>query len=161
MAIEEVSGTAVAICIDVSELTILGMDRQLSGKAARSLVNKALRLKGLEPWPETEIEIFACNGTLLLLARPAKYKNYCFRFENAEDMIAAALLCPGGLSSRLTYMDGDFMLNVLSTAEGVPAPLFEYGEPIPVSKSILEHMEEHGETIIPDNAVDVIKERFG
>ena len=160
MALEEVTHTAVAICLDVDELRELGLSRHLSGNAARALVNKALNARGVKPWAETEIEIFALNGSLLLLARPAKYEHFRFRFNNAEDMLTAAALCPTDLPAGLTYSDETFVLSVLSTAERVPTPLFEYGELVKFSKDFTRHLEEHGDVIIAENAIEILQQIF-
>ena len=160
MAIKEVTHTAVAICFDAGELAELGLNSRLNGKTARALVNKALRARGVKPWAETEIEIFSFNGTLLLLARPAKYENYLFRFRNAESMLAAASLCPIEMPGRLTYFDESFILSVLSTAERLPFPLFEFGELLPVSKDLMAHFEEHGEIVVSEQAIAVLRQFF-
>ena len=158
MLIEAVSNDVVAICLGSGELDRIGSG--ISGDAARELVVQALMTRGEEPWPEIEVEMFESEHSLLLLARPARQKMYCFMFDGIEPLISAVLCHDSSPESSLFYYDKKYCLFLRETPEKTAFSFFEYGERLDINTALSVHIREHSDMIICKNAVADIRSRF-
>lgn len=161
MYIETVSQRVVAICLPKEEMESRGVSAAIGPCSARDLVRQVLREAGQEPWKDMEIELFARDGDVLIMARPAVLSCALFSFPTGEILIQAALVCPPGLPACL-FADGERYYLALRCAEsGAPPVLYEYGEPVPQAERRLAYLREHGVCLIGSGAVDALKAYFG
>ena len=158
MLIEAVSNDVVAICLGQLELEKIGPG--ISGDAARELVVQALKNRGEEPWPEIEVELFTSKHSLLLLARPARQKMYCFMFDSIEPLISAVAPHSCSPESSLFYYKKKYCLFIRETPEKTAFSFFEYGKKLDVDTALAIHIREHGHMIICENAVSHIRKYF-
>lgn len=160
MSMDAVSGEVVAIYLDNDEMGTLGYELPLSAPAAREVVRDYLRARGEEPWTEMEVDLFGCEGALLLLARPSSGEWHCFSFHTCDAMLAAAVLVPPEIPSKLTYIHRKYLLSLRCGFEAIPSALFEYGEHDRLDARRERHLQEHGKIIIPSNAAAVLRTYF-
>lgn len=151
-----VSPWAVSICFSEDELP-----PPLDSASAKKIVSDALFDGGHSVWPDMEVEVFSGNGGVLLIARPLHGALRCFSFRDVEHMIAAALSLGGEPPSRLTYMEGQWLLSIRSGSDRDACALSEFGDRIEdYSDGNEEFLSEHGQVIIPQKAVSVLKRNF-
>jgi hypothetical protein len=161
MSQKTISNSAVAIYLSRAELSAQGITgTAITGSVARRLVREALLAGGETPWDDMELELFAAEDSLLLLARPGSFKLHCFRFFDFDALTDAALACPFDLPSAVTYLDGAFYLFVRAGDADVPSAMFEFGEAAHCPDGFFTYACEHGERIIPRGAIAVLREKF-
>lgn len=161
MSLKTISNSAVAIYLSRAELSAQGItDDAITGSVARRLVREALLAGGETPWDDMELELFAGEDSLLLLARPGSFRLHCFRFPEFDALADAALACPCDLPSAVTYLDGAYYLFVRVGDEDVPDAMFEFGEAVHCPDGFFTYAGEHGDCLIAAGAIAVLKEKF-
>lgn len=156
MTIETVTPKAVAISISRAEL---GTRETLSPTQAREAVRCALLSGGQEPWAKMEIELFAAETEVLLIARPVSFQPRRFRFQSFDDLAAALSFFPEGVESDVVYIDGGFEL-LMREEDTLPNALFEFGEELPCTTELCAHISEHGDIVAEKNAVETLQRYF-
>lgn len=158
MTIETVTPKAVAISISRAEL---GTRETLSPNQAREAVRYALLSGGQEPWARMEIELFAAETEVLLIARPVSFQPRRFRFQNFDDLAAALSYFPENVDSDVVYIDGGFELLMREDEDdALPNALFEFGEELPCTTELCMHISEHGDIVAEKNAVETLQRYF-
>ena len=157
MTIETVTPKAVAISISRAEL---GTCETLSPNQAREAVRCALLSGGQEPWAKMEIELFAAETEVLLIARPVSFRPRRFRFQNFDDLAAALSFFPENVDSDVVYIDGGFELLMHEENDALPNALFEFGEELPCTPELCMHISEHGDIVAEKNAVETLQRYF-
>lgn len=158
MTIETVTPKAVAISISRAEL---GTRETLSPNQAREAVRCALLSGGQEPWAKMEIELFAAETEVLLIARPVSFQPRRFRFRNFDDLAAALSYFPENVDSDVVYIDGGFELLMREDEDdALPNALFEFGEELPCTTELCMHISEHGDIVAEKNAVETLQRYF-
>jgi hypothetical protein len=160
MYIESVDPGAISVCLSEDELKERGVLCPPCAGDAREIVRAALRNRGEAPWPDMEIELFSSRSAVLIIARPAHFNWSIVFFDNAEDMLSAALACPDKLPSSLYCLDGGYYLAVRNGHLPLPCQIFEFGRPH-TAGGFLYHLREHGICIAGNRAVDILKGYFG
>ncbi len=119
-------------------------------KYAKNLLCKALKIFTLPK--NTVIELFENDDTILIFADipPAFYA-----FDNFETVISACMDCTSCTSSLFHY-DGKYILSV-----PFPIPVLnEFALQLNTSRSYDLFLKEHGVIIIPNDAVNFVKNTF-
>lgn len=157
MTIETVTPQAVAISISRTEL---GNQETISPNQAREAVRCALISGGQEPWAKMEIELFAAETEVLLIARPVSFQPRRFRFHSFDDLAAALSFFPEDITSDVIYIDGGFELLMREESDMLPNALFEFGEELPCTAELCAHISEHGDVVAETNAVETLQRYF-
>jgi negative regulator of genetic competence, sporulation and motility len=152
MDIRYIGQTSVALFLDSEDLKARHMD------ACSIDLKQAAELLDIEGWECAEFELFAGQDSILLIAWDRSLKPFCFAFDNFEQMISAVSECRQDQLSKLIYCDGQYILTVYPEKDKQPCPaLYEYGEVLGSSEGFVLHLEEHGEILIPKNAIKLLK----
>lgn len=157
MTIETVTPNAVAISIPRAEL---GARQTLSPDQARAAVRCALLSGGQDPWANMEIELFAAETEVLLIARPVSLQPRRFRFACFEDLACALAYFPDEVDSDVIYIDGGFELHVRGGEDALPNAVYEFGEELPCTAELCMHISEHGDVVAEKNAVATLQRYF-
>ena len=157
MTIETVTPQAVAISISRAELA---PRETLSPGQAREAVRCALLSGGQETWAKMEIELFAAETEVLLIARPVLFQPRRFRFRTFDDLAAALSFFPERVDSDVVYIDGGFELLMRDESDTLPNALFEFGEELPCTAELCAHIAEHGDVVAEKNAVETLQRYF-
>lgn len=157
MTIKTVTPQAVAISISRAELA---PRETLSPGQAREAVRCALLSGGQEPWAKMEIELFAAETEVLLIARPVLFQPRRFRFRTFDDLAAALSFFPERVDSDVVYIDGGFELLMRDESDTLPNALFEFGEELPCTAELCAHITEHGDVVAEKNAVETLQRYF-
>lgn len=157
---ETVSNQAVAICLSREELTTRGYGDNISEKTAMEIVRQTLISRGEKPWQDMEIELYATEDHMLLMARPVSLSVYCFIFREFESLLSAISSFPGTPTSYITYLDDSYYLLIKMKNGSVPMAMYEYGQGVSCSDLLAVHLTEHGHFIAGSDAVSLIKQKF-
>lgn len=162
MNIQNVGKSCITLFIEGDELADRGVaPDSLNVEQAAEFLKTALYRLGRPLWDSAVIEMFPGRDSVLIFARRRGGAPAFFAFDDIEPVIIAADCLEADIPSRLTYIDGAYVLTVHPwEGEPVPAALYEFGTEIKVTERYELHLLEHGEEIIGDYAVSVIKEFF-
>ena len=148
----------IALMYDTEELASLGFDSDLRREDALELIDHALRSEGAVGWTDLEVDVFLSPKALLLIGRKPAIREFCFSFDDAEALISGSRVC-GAVEESELYMYAQRYYLLLHTANGsAAAPLREYAS----EQTALPgpFLREHGEMLIPENAVTVLTNAF-
>jgi len=165
MYIKAVSPYIVAVCLSKEEIEKRGFfavegGRSADSAAARKIVRELLRGGGYPPWDFCEIDFFENSGSVLILARAASGGVSVFRAADIESLLGGVISCPEDIPSSLYAMDGELYLCLRCRAELLPPRAAEFGDSCEMPENYLCHLDEHGECIISENAVQALREFF-
>ena len=107
-----------------------------------------------------EIELFAAETEVLLIARPVLFQPRRFRFRTFDDLAAALSFFPERVDSDVVYIDGGFELLMRDESDTLPNALFEFGEELPCTAELCAHITEHGDVVAEKNAVETLQRYF-
>ena len=156
-----VADDVVALYLTADELNKRGLGAIISDAQAHALIQNELVRVGCAPWLSMEMELFSSCGDLLLLARPIFREVHCFRFREFEHLLDAVDFLCGTLQSELIYYDNSYWLIIKTEYREIPYSVFEFGEHPEFSANYAVHLAEHGDVIITQNAVEVLRREFG
>jgi Negative regulator of genetic competence (MecA). len=152
MDMRYIGRSSVALYLNSEDLK----ERQLEAKSID--LKQAAELLDIDGWESAEFELFAGQDSVFLIAWDRSLTPYSFSFETFEDMISAVSECPEDQLSKLILCGDEYILTVYPQKGAEPSPvLYEFGEMIGSCESFVLHLEEHGETILAKNAVDLLK----
>ena len=148
----------IALMYDRDELVRLGIGGDLRREDALALIDNALRSEGAAGWPDMEVDVFISPKALLLIGRKPAIREFCFSFDDAEALINGSRVC-GAVEESELYMYAQRYYLLLHTANGsAAAPLREYASEQTALPGAF--LREHGEMLIPENAVTVLTNAF-
>lgn len=162
MNIQNIGKSCITLYIEGNELTERGVSPEtLSLEQAAEFLEAALDEMGRPVWENVVIELFPGRDSVLLFARRRGGSPAFFAFDKIEPLISVSSCLDSDIPARLTYIDGSYILTVCPwEGEPVPSAFYEFGTEIKVSARYELHLREHGEEIIGDFALSVIKEFF-
>ena len=140
-----------------SDLRTLGIDpRNISSEDTKKLLRTALGSQV----ENIKTEIFPGNEGIIMFFKDSRPEYVFFQFETFEELLAASFKSPS-LPSSLFYMDGKYILSVLSwDEEDLPLSLYEYGDRLDIQPDMLLFFEEHGKIIIEKDAIEKLSTDF-
>ena len=140
-----------------SDLRTLGIDpRNISSEDTKKLLRTALGSQV----ENIKTEIFPGNEGIIMFFKDSQPEYVFFQFETFEELLAASFKSPS-LPSSLFYMDGKYILSVLSwDEEDLSLSLYEYGDHLDIQPDMLLFFEEHGKIIIEKDAIDKLTTDF-
>ncbi len=154
MEIETLTADAAVLSLTADELPERDRDRRLC-----ALVRQAQLTRGLPVWDAMDASLMQCGSRALLLAWPTE--TVVYTFSGLEELLPAVRGCRETPRSALTYLDGVWYLFLRCVRGRAPASLGEFGSRAQGGEALLTHLCEHGELVLPENAVETLRRHFG
>ena len=110
--------------------------------------------------PPMKIELYEGNGEMMLFATIDGAVRLYYVFRDIESLIGCCKSCRGEPESELYLYDGEYILSVSVKKPEDSADFCEFVQNLPCGRLYREFLKEHGKTLIPGDAVKIIKNTF-
>ncbi len=135
--------------------------RDITTAQATGILRSALGATYDQSWERVCFELYPGRDSLLLFALQHSDSPYYFAFSGIEPLISAALSCPPGIISYLTYLGENYILIIYPlNGESPPYVLWEYGAALSRPSSFSVYLSEHGKVIAGPYALDRLCSAF-
>ena len=155
MIIHRSGVNGIALYIDAGEMAACGFD-ELEEDNARALAEVAINDLGITA-SLSGIEAFSGNGGAMIFAYlRARPRAAIFEFSCLDNLLdaarAACYLAPE--RSSLFFLDGKYILLVLSASDAFSLFISEYARRIPNPDDYIPYLWEHGKLLERENALN-------
>ncbi len=162
MEVQSIGNTSFAVYLSKSDLT----ERNIKPGAIKSeemteILRAAFKELGRTFCPRTYVELFPGQNELMLFVRLNFKKPVFFCFDDFEEVVSAALASTDSPLSSLFYISGRYILAVYQPeGERDPISFSEFGQKLTFPADYVLHLAEHGQELIANNAVSILREKF-
>ncbi len=162
MTIQQIGGSSVALYITPDDLKTYGLSAgEFSLERALELTETAFDRAGISLSGTLEIEAFPDSCGILVFARIRSPELVFFSFPDFESVIRAAHAAAATeADSSLIRLGDEYILVLSGDQEQAVNILSEFGRQLPRISSYHTFLQEHGENLLPRQALSVLAGSF-